>query len=119
MDFSVDLSGLRPDVANAVIRKIQHEDRARFELERIEQIRTKALLDQVVKPGFNNAMGRQTMFLMPSQAHAFRQLYGQLCWADPDFAPWVLKQDQHADLRVKDVGTKIQVGYTGRSRCNQ
>ena len=114
MDFSVDLSQLPPEVANRAIRKIQHADRAQFELERIEQIRTKQLLDQVVKPGFNNQLGRQSMFIMPSQMHAFRRIYGQMCWADPDFAPWVLKQDQHADFRVRDVGTRIQSGYTGK-----
>lgn len=114
MDFSVDLSQLPPEVANRVIRKIQHADRAQFELERIEQIRTKQWLDRVVVPGWNNQMGRQNMFIMPTQVDAIRRLHGPLCWADPDFAPWVLKQDQHADFRVRDVGTRIQSGYTGK-----
>lgn len=114
MDFTVDLSQLPPEVAGRVIRKIQHEDRARFDLELLEQRRAKKFLDRVVRPGFNNELGRQSLFMMPTQVHAFRQLYGQLCWADPDFAPWVARQEQHKDFVVPDVGTKIQIGYTGR-----
>jgi hypothetical protein len=117
MDFTVDLSGLPPDVANGVIRKIRHDDRARFDLDLIEQQRTKRLMDQVVAPGWNNNIGRQTMQISPGQWAAFMRVYGQHCWADPDFAPWVLKQEQHADFRVKDVGTKIQSGYNGKSKA--
>lgn len=114
MDFTVDLSGMPPAVANQVIRKIRHSDRARFELDLLEQRKLKQLHDEVVAPGWNTNIGRQTMCITPGQWAAFMKVYGQKCWADPEFAPWVLKQDQHADFRVKDVGTRIQSGYTGR-----
>lgn len=116
MDFTVDLSKLPPAVAQRVIKKIRHEDRARFDLDLLEQRRLKQLHDELAQPGWNTNMGRQTMCITPGQWQAFMQVYGQRCWADPDFAKWVLKQEQHADFRVKDVGTKIQSGYTGKTR---
>ena len=115
MQFTINLSGVHPEVRNQVIRHVQHEDRARHTLGLIEQARLKKLHDAMAMPGLlNTEIGRQTMVLSRDQWGRFMQKYGEKCWADPDFAPWVLKKSEHADLRVKDVGTKIQVGYGGK-----
>lgn len=114
MDFTVNLSGVHPDVARGIVTHLRHEDRARHALGLVEQRRLKQAHDQVVGPGFNTNIGRQNMVLSQDQWRRFMQLYGQLCWSDPEFSKWVLKQDQHADLRVKDVGTRIQSGFTGK-----
>lgn len=114
MEFTVDLTHLEPAVRNAIARKVRHEDRARFDLGVLEQRRLKQLHDQVAVAGFNNDIGRQSMVISSDQYTRFMQVYGQKCWSDPAFAKWVLKQDQHADFRVRDVGTKVQSGFTGK-----
>lgn len=117
MDFTVNLNRLEPAVAERVIRSLRHEDAARHALGVLEQRRLKQLHDSLAVAGGLNALGgelRQNMVLSRDQWVRFMQVYGQKCWSDPEFAPWVLKQDQHADLRVKDTATKIQSGYTGR-----
>lgn len=115
MDFSVDLSGLHPEVAHRVIKQMQHEDRARFDLDRLEQLRLKKLHDAMVQPGWNNEIGPQVMCITPGQWAAFMHVYGQRCWADPDFRKWVLKQPEHQDFKVKEVGTRVQSGWTAGS----
>lgn len=112
MEFTVDLTHLPVEVRNAIARKVRHEDRARHELGLVEQRKLKQLHDEVAVAGFNNNVGRQCMVISPDQYQRFMQVYGPKCWADPDFAKWVLKQEQHADLRVKDVGTRVQSGWT-------
>lgn len=113
MDFTIDLSRMHPEVRGQVIKGLHHADRARHALGLLEQRRLKQLHDAMAVPGvLNTEIGRQQMTLSRDQWIRFMQKYGQRCWADPDFAPWVLKQTQHEDLRVKDVGTRIQSGWT-------
>ena len=112
----MDLSRVAPEVRRGVIANLQHEDRARHALGLLEQRRLKQFHDQMAVPGrLNTGLGRQTMIISEDQRLRFMEKYGQMCWADPDFGKWVLKQELHADLRVKDVGTKIQVGWTARA----
>jgi hypothetical protein len=114
MNWTMDLSRVAPEVRRSVIFGLQHEDQARHALGLLEQRRLKQFHDQMAVPGqLNTELGRQTMTLSRDQWIRFMQKYGQRCWSDPDFAPWVRKQTAHADLRVKDVGLKVQVGYTG------
>lgn len=116
MNWTMDLSGLAPASRRAVLAGLQHEDRARHALGVIEQAKLKKFHDAMAIPGvLNNGMGRQVMIRSADQNERFKAKYGQLCWADPDFSKWVLKKTEHADLRVKDVGEKIQVGYTGKA----
>jgi hypothetical protein len=112
MDFTTDLSRLEPAVRQRIIKKVRHEDRARHELGLVEQQRLAQLHQAVGR--VNTEVGRQAMVISPDQYVRFMQVYGPLCWADPEFGKWVLKQDQHADLKVKDVGTRIQSGWTPR-----
>jgi hypothetical protein len=112
MDLTVDLSRLHPAVAQGIIGHLQHEDRARHALGLVEQYRLKRLYDEMAVPGMNTRLGRTTMVRSRDQWIRFMQKYGQLCWADPEFSPFVLKH--HPDMRVKDVGERIQSGYTGK-----
>lgn len=107
-----DLSRLHPDVARSVIRHLNHEDEARHALGVIEQIRLKQLHDQMEGNCHTN-IGRQMLVVSADQWQRFRDAYGELFWADPDSARFVWKH--HEDMRVKDTGTKIQSGYTGKN----
>lgn len=110
MQFSADLSGLEPQTRQAVIKKLRHEDRARYELGVIEQIRMKRMYDSVVKTGAFNECGPATMILSQDQYQRAMAQHGQLCFMDPNFAPWLLKNND--DMRVKSAGTRIQVGWS-------
>lgn len=112
MELTVDLSALHPAVAQSVIKGLRHEDKAIHDLGVFEQLRLKQLADAVMAPGVNTEIGRTLMVLSPGQAQAARRLYGELCFADPDFSKFLLKH--HPEFRVKDVGTRIQSGYTGK-----
>lgn len=112
MELSIDLSGLDVATAQGVIKGLNHEDKARHDLGVIEQLRLKKLADDLAQPGFNNGLGRTVMVLSPEQAAMARRIYGELCFADPDFSKFLLKN--HPEFRVKDVGTKVQIGYTGK-----
>lgn len=112
IDFSVSLRGCSPELARAVRAEFEYDDVARYKLGLIEQARLKRLAEQRAEPGMNSDLGRQQMVLSRNQwLQAMRQ-FGQLCWADPEFAPWLLKK--HEDFRVKDVGTRIQSGWNGK-----
>ena len=111
MELTLNLSGLHPSTAQAVIKGLRHEDKAKHDLGVLEQIRLKKMMDRLMQPGVNTEVGRVSMVLSPAQRLAATRQYGDLCFADPDFAKFLLKH--HPDFRVKDCGTKIQSGYTG------
>lgn len=112
MQFSVNLSHVEPEVRQRIVKGLRHEDKARHDLGVIEQLRLKQLHDQYVTPGFNKEIGRTSMIISPGQYQAAMNTYGQMCFADPDFGKFLLKH--HAEFRVKDVGTRVQSGYTGK-----
>lgn len=114
MKLTQDLTGLHPAVAQSVIRHLQHEDRARHVLGQVDQIRLKKLHDQAAVTGMNTNIGPQQLVVAPDQYQRFRDAYGELFWADPDSSKFVWKH--HEDMRVKDVGTRIQSGWTPQSR---
>lgn len=114
MELTINLSGLDPAVAQSVVRGLKHEDKARHDLGVLEQIRMKRMMDQVMSPGVNNDIGRPVMVVSEAQAQQARRIYGELCFADPDFGKFLLRH--HPEFRVKDCGTRIQSGYTGRGR---
>lgn len=107
----MNLSKLPPHLARSIIQTIKREDAAQYALGVIEQRKLKKWHDQFAVPGFNTDLGRQTMCLSRSQWYEALRIYGQNCFQDPEFAKFLLKY--HEDMRVKDVGTKIQSGYTG------
>ena len=112
IDFTVNLSALTPELARTVQAGFEHEDVAKYKLGLIEQARLKAMADQLAVPGMNNDLGRHQMVLSRNQWLQCLRQYGQLCFADPNFAPWLLRKNE--DFRVKDVGTRVQSGYTGK-----
>lgn len=110
-ELTLNLQGLPPHIAQRVIHTIKREDAAAYALGVIEQRRLKQFYDQAAVPGMNTNLGRQNMVMSQGmRLQAYRQ-FGQMCFADPEFAPWLLKRDDV--FRVKDVGTKIQSGFTG------
>lgn len=111
MDFTLNLSGLPPRVAQRIIKTVQHEDAAAYAVGRAEQLRLKKWYDNAATTGMNTDIGRQTMVMSRGQWLMAMRRFGQLCFADPEFAPWLLKKDDV--FRVKDVGTRLQSGYTG------
>lgn len=112
-EFTLDLTGLHPAVAQGVIRGLHFEDRARYAMGLIEQRRLKQLADKMaVAGGFNNEVGRMSMVTSEDQAFRIRRKYGQLCFLDPDFGKWLLKKPEGEDMKVRDVRTKIQTGWT-------
>lgn len=112
-ELSLNLAQLHPDVRQSLIKGLVHEDRARHALGVIEQLRLKKMMDAAAQPGFNREIGRTSMVISTGQYQAAQQQYGELCFADPDFGKFLLKK--HDDFRVKDVGTRIQSGWTPAS----
>lgn len=114
MELSVNLAGLPPHIAQRVIKTVRSEDAAAYLLGVLEQRKLKQFYENNAVPGMNTDFGRQTMVMSEGQRLAAYRQYGQMCFADPDFAPWLLKKNE--DFRVKDVGTKIQSGWTANSK---
>jgi hypothetical protein len=110
----MDMSGLPPAVRERVIKNLAHEDAAQHALGQIEQVKMKRLMDQIVQPGCFNECGRQVFMISPDQHQRLMHKYGKLCFMDDDFVKWLLKRPVGEDMKVKDVGTRIQSGYTGR-----
>ena len=115
MEMTVNLSGLHPAVQQSVIKGLHHEDKARHDLGVLEQLKLKRMWDKVMAPGVNNNIGRASSCMSEDQVLQAKRLYGELCFADPEFMPFLLKQ--HPEFRVRDCGTRIQSGYTGRGRA--
>ena len=111
MKLSQDLTGLHPAVAQSVIRHLRHEDAARHALGLVEQVKLKQLHDQM-EGHCHTDIGRQLVTVSADQYQRFRDAYGDLFWADPESARFVWRH--HDDMRVKDTGTRIQSGYTGK-----
>lgn len=111
MDFTVNLSKLPPAAAHAVIKGLQHEDRARYAIGRAEQLRLKRFHDAVPNVALGGEL-RQTLCISEDQWLRLMQRYGQLCLADPDFGKFLYRN--HDDFRVPDRPTRIQSGYTGK-----
>lgn len=111
-DFTVDLSALPPEARRAVCRQVLDQGKVQHDLGLLRQRRMKRLMDAVPMPQRGEL--RQNMIIDETQWVSFMQVYGQKCWSDPDFRKWLEKKDEHKDLFVKDTGTRIQSGYTGR-----
>ena len=110
MQLTADLSGLDPSTRHALIRKLAHEDKARHDLGVIEQRRMAQMYQNLPIGSFKSEIGPAQMILSQDQWHRAMQKYGETCWQDPDFTPWLLKRND--DMRVRQRGTKIQVGWT-------
>lgn len=111
MQLTVDLSQMHPEVRGKIIRKLAHEDKARHDLGVIEQLKMKKLHDAAQIGHYKSELGPARMILSQDQWQRAMQKYGQYIFMDPEFSPWLVKK--HPDMAVKDIGTKIQVGYRG------
>jgi hypothetical protein len=114
MELTLNLSGLRPDVAQSLIKGLKHEDKAQHDLGVIEQVKLKQFMDTAMQPGANTNIGRACLVMSEGQRLAAMRLHGQRCFQDPDFSAWLAKNNP--EFRVKDVGTKIVSGWTPQSQ---
>lgn len=115
VDISIGISQLDPLTQQRIISGLKDADRAKHALGLISQKRMIAAANRLAEARqLHTANNRQTLVVDQDQWVRFMIVYGQRCWADPDFAKWVMKQEIHKDMVVKDTGTKIQSGYTGR-----
>ena len=110
MQLTADLTGLTPAVRQQLIKKLAHEDKARHDLGVIEQRRMAQRYQNLPIGSFKAELGPAQMILSQDQWQRAMQKYGETCWQDPDFTPWLLKRNE--DMRVRQTGTKIQVGWT-------
>ena len=114
MQLTADLSQLAPDVRSALVRKLAHEDKARYDLGVIEQRRLAQLYAKLPRGAFKDHIGPAQFVASHDQWHRAMIASDELkerVWQDPDFVPWLLKKNE--DMRVRQTGTRIQVGYTG------
>lgn len=106
-----DLSRLDPDTRGRIIRKLQDKDAAQYDLARIEQAKVAKLYNEAAGPGTTkNGFGPLNMVVTPYFRGYLRRLYGDSCFEDPDFVRWLNKEEEW--FRVRETGTKIQVGFT-------
>lgn len=110
MQLTADLSGLNPETRQRVVRHLAHEDKARYDLGVIEQRRMAQMYQNLPVGSFKAELGPAQMILSQDQWMRAMQKYGERCWQDPDFTPWLLKKNE--DMRVRQSATKIQVGWT-------
>ncbi len=113
MQFTVDLTGLPLHMRERVVKHVVHEDVAQFQLALVEQARLKKLYDEA--PVLNrDGIGPLSAICHVGLKNWLAAKFGQrTVYSDPDFMPWL--QKKHEEFRGKDVRTKIQIGYTGRS----
>lgn len=113
MQITADLTGLKPEVRQQLIKKLAHEDKARYDLGLVEQRRMAQMMSAAPVGAFKRDIGPAQMALSQDQWQRAMAKYGTNCFQDPDFVPWLLKHNE--DMRVKQSATRIQVGYTGQN----
>jgi hypothetical protein len=112
MQLTADLSQLHPEVRRRIVKNVQHEDAAQYALGAVEQAKLKKFYDALAVPGFSKQdIGPLHFVISDDQAARARAAYGELCFMDPDFVTFLKRH--HEDMRVREVGTKIQSGYRG------
>ena len=111
MQLTADLSQLNPEVRKALIRRLQFEDKAQFDLGVVEQRRMAKLYANAPVGTFKEQLGPAQFIMSQDQWQRAMQRYGQHIFLDPEFVPWLQKKNE--DMRVPQRGTKIQVGYVG------
>ena len=110
MQLTTDLSRLGPETRAAIVKRLQREDQARYAIGVIEQARLKQVQDAAGIGSYKSEIGPPQMVMSQDQWQRAMQRYGQYIFMDPDFVPWLLKKNE--DMRVKRIGTKVQVGWT-------
>ena len=112
MQLTTDLSQLHPEVRRRIVKNVQHQDAAQYALGAVEQAKLKKFYDAVATTGFSKTdIGPLNFVISQDQAARCRAIYGDLCFMDPDFVKFLKKH--HEDMRVREVGTRIQAGYRG------
>jgi hypothetical protein len=110
MKLTVDLSGVRMEARQQFLKDMHREDKARYALGLIEQLKLKQRADELAKAKYQGEF-RAVAVLSEDQWKRAMDRYGTMCLSDPDFMPWLLKREEGQDMRVRDPGSKIQVGW--------
>lgn len=111
MQLTVDLTGVSPGARHEFVRGMKFEDRARYALGLIEQRKLKQQADAFAKAKYQGEFRAQAVMSQDQWKRAMND-YGQMCMMDPDFMPWFLKKDENADMLIRDMGSKIMIGWT-------
>lgn len=113
--LTCNLSQLDPAVRERVLKHLQHEDAAAYALARVEQAKISKFYQENVRAGTTkNGIGPLNFVIHPYLRNQLSAEYGPSIWQDVAFVEWLKKH--HDCFRVPEVGTKIQVGYTGAAR---
>ncbi len=116
--FTTDISHLPRETREAIRRQLADEEAAKITLARVRQARIAQLYNQSVAPGTTkDGIGPVAMAVDPVLVSYFRNRFGAECFADSDFVKWLKKEDE--SFRVRETGTRIQVGYSGRPVCKR
>ena len=114
--ITADLTALPRSTREAIRRQLSDEERAKIALARIRQARIAKLYDDAVGPGTTkDGIGPVSMVVDPVLVSYFRRAFGERCFMDPEFVKWIKKEDP--SFRVRETGTKVQVGYRGHTEC--
>lgn len=115
--ITADLTSLPLSTREAIRRQLGDADAAKLALARARQAKICKLYNDLVAPGTTkNGIGPVGMVMDPYLVSYFRRSFGEQCLADPDFVKWIHKEDP--SFRVRETGTKVQVGYRGPARSS-
>lgn len=114
MVLTADLSELSPQLREAIVKHLCHEDAARLAVSKAEQARAAQMYRNTMRPGENphHKVGRRHSIIHVGLQQRLAAQYGhETAWQDPDFMKWILKNEE--SFRVPDVREKISTGWSG------
>jgi hypothetical protein len=113
--FTIDLTGLPLATREAIRTQLGNEDAAKMALAATRQAKIAQMYNQAVGPGTTkDGFGPLSMAVDPYWKAYFRRKHGDQCWADPEWVEWIKRKEEA--FRVRETGTRIQVGYTAPVR---
>lgn len=116
MVLTADLSRLAPELREAIVKHLCHEDAARLAIAQTEQAKAAQFYRDVMRPGQNphQGIGRRHSIIHVGLQQRLAAQYGHAtAWQDQDFMKWILKREEA--FRVPDVREKISGGWTPAS----
>jgi len=113
--FTTDLSHLPHDLRISIREKLGNEEAARLAVAKANQIRMQKIYSDAAQPGTTkDGFGPCTMIMDRGLAAQYRLMFGERCFEDQEWVKWMLRQSP--EMKVRAVGTKIQVGYSAPVR---
>ena len=112
MHLTADLSGLKPELRQRVVKHMQHEDMAKHAIAEVQQAEAVKTYRNLARTGTTkDGFGPLNMIVMPYFRNQLSfQHGGAQVWSDPDFREWVRKRHKD-ETAIPEVGTRIQSGW--------